>query len=87
MVHRILKQPVSALVAALFVLPAAVHSAEIRVMCYQDGIECDVVAEQAKRFEAANAGTKVVINVIPYKTIIKQLPVQLAAGNCSTMVL
>lgn len=81
MVHRILKQPVSALVAALFVLPATVHSAEIRVMCYQDGVECDVVAEQAKRFEAANANTKVVIDVVPYKTIVEQLPVQLAAGQ------
>ena len=31
-------------------------AADIRVMCYQDGIECDVTAEQAKRFEAANPG-------------------------------
>ncbi len=81
MVTRLLKHPASALAAALFVLPAAVHSAEIRVMCYQDGIECDVVSEQAKRFEAANAGTKVVIDVVPYKTILEQLPVQLAAGQ------
>ena len=81
MVHRILNHPLSALAAALFVLPAAVQSAEIRVMCYQDGVECDVVTEQAKRFEAANAGTKVVIDVVPYKTIVEQLPVQLAAGQ------
>ncbi len=81
MVTRILHHPVGALVAALFVLPAALHAAEIRVMCYQDGVECDVVAEQAKRFEAANAGTKVVIDVVPYKTIVEQLPVQLAAGQ------
>ena len=63
MVTRVLNHPASALVAALFILPLAVHSAEIRVMCYQDGVECDVVAEQAKRFEAQNAGTKVVIDV------------------------
>jgi alpha-1,4-digalacturonate transport system substrate-binding protein len=81
MVTRILQNPVSALVTAMFILPAAVHGAEIRVMCYQDGVECDVVAEQAKRFEAQNAGTKVVIDVVPYKTIVEQLPVQLAAGQ------
>jgi alpha-1,4-digalacturonate transport system substrate-binding protein len=81
MVTRVLNHPVGAFVAALFVLPAAVHSAEIRVMCYQDGVECDVVAEQAKRFEAQNAGIKVVIDVVPYKTIVEQLPVQLAAGE------
>ena len=36
---------------------------------------------QAKRFEAANPGTKVVIDTVPYKTILEQLPVQLAAGQ------
>jgi len=81
MVHRILNHPLRALVAALVVLPAAVHSAEIRVMCYQDGVECDVIAEQAKRFEASNAGTKIIIDVVPYRTIVEQLPVQLAAGQ------
>ncbi len=81
MVTRALNHPASVLVAALFVLPAAVHSAEIRVMCYQDGVECDVLADQAKRFEAQNAGTKVIVDVVPYKTIVEQLPVQLAAGQ------
>lgn len=57
------------------------QSGEIRVMCYQDGNECDVTAEQTKRFEAANPGTKVVLDVVPYKTIVEQLPVQLAAGQ------
>ena len=56
-------------------------SVDIRVMCYQDGNECDVTAEQIKRFEAQNAGTKVVLDVVPYKTILEQLPVQLAAGQ------
>jgi alpha-1,4-digalacturonate transport system substrate-binding protein len=57
------------------------QAAEIRVMCYQDGVECDVTTEQAKRFEAANPGTKVVIDTVPYKTINEQLPIQLAAGQ------
>lgn len=81
MVTRLMHHPIGALVAALFILPAVAHGAEIRVMCYQDGVECDVVTEQAKRFEAQNAGTKVVVDVVPYKTIVEQLPVQLAAGQ------
>jgi alpha-1,4-digalacturonate transport system substrate-binding protein len=54
---------------------------EIRVMCYQDGIECEVTAALAKRFEAQNPGTKVLVDTVPYKTIVEQLPVQLAAGQ------
>ena len=50
-------------------------------MCYQDGIECDVTADIAKRFEAQNPGTKVILDVVPYKSILEQLPVQLAAGQ------
>ncbi len=70
----------SAALAALMA-PTLASAGEIRVMCYQDGVECDVITEQAKRFEAANAGTKVIIDVVPYKTILEQLPVQLAAGQ------
>jgi alpha-1,4-digalacturonate transport system substrate-binding protein len=70
------------LLSALALVAASIAQAgEIRVMCYQDGVECEVTAEQAKRFEAANPGTKVVIDVVPYKTIVEQLPVQLAAGQ------
>ena len=50
-------------------------------MCYQDGVECEVTAELAKRFEAQNPGTKVIIDTVPYKSIVEQLPVQLAAGQ------
>lgn len=56
-------------------------TANIRVMCYQDGNECDVTADLAKRFEAQNPGIKVVIDKVPFKTILEQLPVQLAAGE------
>jgi alpha-1,4-digalacturonate transport system substrate-binding protein len=62
------------------IIPAA-HAADIRVMCYQDGIECDVTSAIARRFEAANPGTKVLVDTVPYKTIVEQLPVQLAAGQ------
>ena len=78
---------VSALPLALFVtmgLGATVsnsHAGEVRVMCYQDGIECDVTAELARKFESLNPATKIVIDTVPYKTIVEQLPVQLAAGQ------
>lgn len=57
------------------------QAGEIRVMCYQDGVECEVTADLAKRFEAQNPGTKVIVDTVPYKTIVEQLPVQLAAGQ------
>lgn len=76
-----LKTSAALATTALLALTGVAQAAEIRVMCYQDGVECDVTAEQAKRFEAANPGTKVVIDVVPYKTIVEQLPVQLAAGQ------
>ncbi len=81
MVARVSRNCLAAATAAVFVLPLSVLAADIRVMCYQDGIECDVTADLAKRFEAQNAGTKVIIDVVPYKTIVEQLPVQLAAGQ------
>ncbi len=73
---------VLALAASALAGTAGVAAAgEIRVMCYQDGVECDVTTEQARRFEAANPGTKVIVDTVPYKTIVEQLPVQLAAGQ------
>ena len=81
MVNRISKNGLSAVVAAIIAVPFSALAADIRVMCYQDGNECEVTAEIAKRFEAQNAGTKVILDVVPYKTIVEQLPVQLAAGQ------
>jgi alpha-1,4-digalacturonate transport system substrate-binding protein len=69
---------------ALALMAAGAVSAqaqEVRVMCYQDGVECDVTAELAKKFEAQNPGVKIVVDTVPYKTIVEQLPVQLAAGQ------
>jgi alpha-1,4-digalacturonate transport system substrate-binding protein len=70
-----------AALAAFATLPLVAQAADIRVMCYQDGVECEVTAAIAKRFEAQNPGTKVIIDTVPYKTIVEQLPVQLAAGQ------
>lgn len=60
---------------------ASANAAELRFSCYQDGTECDAWAEQIKKFEAENAGTTVVVDVVPYKSIVEGLPVQLAAGE------
>jgi alpha-1,4-digalacturonate transport system substrate-binding protein len=74
--------PLAAAVGLLTALSAfSVQAADIRVMCYQDGNECEVTADLAKRFEASNPGTKVIVDTVPYKTIVEQLPVQLAAGQ------
>jgi alpha-1,4-digalacturonate transport system substrate-binding protein len=62
-------------------LPLAASAADIRVACYSDGNECEVTRDLAKRFESRNAGIKVVIDQVPYKAIVEQLPVQLAAGE------
>ena len=81
MVTRVYGAALSAIAAATLAAPFAATAADIRVMCYQDGIECTVTGELAKKFEAANPGTKVILDVVPYKTIVEQLPVQLAAGQ------
>ncbi len=62
-------------------LGTQVSAQELRVQCYSDGNECEVTADIAKRFEAANAGIKIVIDKVPYKAVVETLPVQLAAGE------
>jgi alpha-1,4-digalacturonate transport system substrate-binding protein len=63
------------------VLASAAQAADLRVQCYSDGNECEVTGDLAKRFEAENPGTKVIIDKVPYKAVVEQLPVQLAAGE------
>ncbi len=67
--------------ALLMSIGTQVSAQELRVQCYSDGNECDVTGDIAKRFEAANAGVKIVIDKVPYKAVLEQLPVQLAAGE------
>ena len=70
------------LTAAITALAAlSAQAADLRVQCYSDGNECEVTADIAKRFEAANPGTKIIIDKVPYKAIVETLPVQLAAGE------
>ena len=70
-----------ALAAGLMAVGAIAQAADIRVMCYQDSVECDVTNELARRFESQNPGVKVIVDTVPFKTVLEQLPVQLAAGQ------
>jgi alpha-1,4-digalacturonate transport system substrate-binding protein len=73
---------VTALTTGVFLaLTAQANAQELRMQCYSDGNECEVTGDIAKRFEAANAGIKIVIDKVPYKSVVEQLPVLLAAGE------
>ena len=65
------------LAMALAASASGAAAADVRVMCYQDSVECEVTAELAKRFEAQNPGTRIIVDNVPFKTILEQLPVQL----------
>jgi alpha-1,4-digalacturonate transport system substrate-binding protein len=71
----------SGIALAAFAAASQAGAAELRFSCYQDGVECDAWAEQFKAFEAENAGTTVKVDIVPYKSIVEGLPVQLASGE------
>jgi|APThiThiocy_cv2_1041547.scaffolds.fasta_scaffold00191_63 alpha-1,4-digalacturonate transport system substrate-binding protein len=57
------------------------QASELRFACYQDGVECDTWGRLLKQFESENPGTTVKIDIVPYKSILESLPVQLAASQ------
>jgi len=59
----------------------ALAQTELRMMWYNDGIEGEVMRGILDRFEAANPDIKVTLDVVPYKSILESLPIQLAAGE------
>lgn len=70
------------LATALIALSAfRVHAAELRVTCYSDGNECDVLRDLSAQYTAAHPATTIKVDQVPYKAILESLPVQLAAGN------
>src|SRR5215470_18817824 len=71
----------AALAAVVSLVFGVAAAGEIRVACYSDGNECEVTQDLAKRFEAQNPDVKVAVDKVPYKAILEQLPVQLAAGE------
>ena len=67
--------------ALALTLAAPAMAQEIRFMCYSDGNECEVYDDVLSRFEAANPGVDVIVDVVPYQAILENLPIQLAAGS------
>ncbi len=53
----------------------------LRMTWYNDGGEGEVMRSILDRFERENPDIKVNLDVVPYKSILESLPVQLAAGD------
>ncbi len=66
--------------AAGALVAAPAFADEIDFLCYQDGNECDVIAEMSADFTAAT-GHSVSVNTVGYDIIRDQLENQLAAGD------
>lgn len=79
--NRKLELASGAVLASLMLGVGAASAEEIRLMCSSDGNECEAAMEIIQRFEADNPGVKVVMDKVPYKAILENLPVQLAAGT------
>lgn len=60
---------------------SASSAQELQFMCSSDGNECETFRELFDRFEAENEGVTVVVEDVPYKAILENLPIQLAAGT------
>lgn len=73
----------SMLVLLLFsvALTAAQEPVEIRFMFYQDGTEADVMRDLVNRFNEENSDVNVVLDVVPYDTIINTLPNAVETGE------
>lgn len=75
---------VRTLAVALTVLATPVVAfaqTELRMMWYSDGNEGDVMRDLLDRFEKQNAGIKVILDRVPYKTITDNLPPLLNSGQ------
>ena len=68
-------------VATSLLASAALAETELRMMWYNDGNEGAVMQTIIDRFEADNTDISVVLDVVPYKSVLESLPIQLAAGN------
>ncbi len=68
-------------VAASLMVSSAFAETELRMTWYNDGNEGEVMQSLLDRFEAANPDISVTLDVVPYKSIIESLPIQLAAGE------
>lgn len=58
---------------------------ELRIAWYDDGNEGTVLRDLLDRFEAENPDIKVIVDTVPYQTILDQLPLQVEAGEAPDM--
>lgn len=84
---RNLKWTGAALASAIALWTGSAAADDIRFMCAADGNECATLETLFARYEKDNPGTHVVIDVVGYKAILENLPVQLAGGTGPDMAL
>ncbi len=76
------------LLAVLMLGTLSVHAqdkVELRIVWYSDGNEGQVIRELLDRFEADNPGITIVLDEVPYQTVLEQLPLQVEAGEAPDM--
>ena len=72
----------SLLALLLAVVPSFAQDAvELRIRWYDDGNEGEVLRDLLDRFEADNPDISVEIDTVPYRAILENLPLDLAAGE------
>ncbi|MDX2160989.1 MAG: extracellular solute-binding protein [bacterium] len=69
------------LLGALTTTVFAQEPVELRITWYDDGQEGVVLRELLDQFEADNADIRVVVDTVPYQTVLEQLPLQVEAGE------
>jgi hypothetical protein len=79
----ILRRIILACAAAL--LPGMASAADVRIMWYSDGNEGEVVRDLLDRFEKQNPDIRVILDRVPYKTIVENLPTMVASGQAPDM--
>lgn len=78
---RTLTLTIAGALALGFTATSALAQTELRMAWYNDGNEGEVMQDLLERFEAENPDIDVTLDVLPYKSILESLPVQLAAGE------
>ena len=73
------------LVSLMLVVSSAFAQVELRFMWYDDGDESAVIRDLLDRFEAENPDIKVILDIVPYNTILESLPIQAEAGQAPDM--
>jgi len=73
------------LIIGVLGVQAQTEPVELRIAWYDDGNEGAVLRDLLDRFEADNADIRVVIDTVPYTSILEQLPLQVEAGEAPDM--